>query len=266
MPVSCAAILCVRNEGMHIRRAISDFVNDGVDVIVIDNGSTDQTLDICSEFKGNGLLFTRNMPWSGNFDLTQQLEIKNTIISQLRHDWIIHADADEWMHSSREGESLVDGITRISDCGFNVINFEEFVFLPKPNQISDPTSYKKQSLHYYYFAPRKKRLMRAWNRILNVNNASSGGHVLRGENINVAPESFILRHYIVLSYQHALDKYIDREFSRRDLVKQWHGNRLNFTTNNLKIPDSSNLKKLDRWNDRHFDFTDPKTHHYWEWK
>ena len=37
MPVSCAAVLCVRNEAKHIHRAISDFVNQGIDVVVIDD-------------------------------------------------------------------------------------------------------------------------------------------------------------------------------------------------------------------------------------
>lgn len=266
MPVSCVAILCVRNEAKHIRRAISDFVSQGIDVVIIDNGSTDHTLQICSEFLGNGLLSIEHMPWKGEFDLSAQLEIKNTIVRNLNHDWVIHADADEWMHSSVEGESLLDGITRLSKRGFNVINFEEFVFLPTQDEKYNLDNYQKVFLNYYYFSPQKQRLMRAWNRLLSCSNIESGGHKLSGTGINLSPESFILRHYIVLSHEHAVKKYGSRAFSDADLKKGWHGNRLQLNTERLTLPEPSCLKKLSCWNNVNFDRSDPKKKHYWDWK
>lgn len=265
MPVSCVAILCVRNEANHIRRAINDFVSQGIDVVIIDNGSTDHTLQICSEFLGNGLLSIEHMPWKGEFDLTTQLEIKNTIVRSLNHDWVIHADADEWMHSPVEGESLLDGITRLSEHGFNVINFEEFVFLPTQGEKYNLDNYQKVFLNYYYFSPQKQRRMIAWNRLLSCSNIESGGHKLIGDGINVSPESFILRHYIVLSYEHAVQKYSQRVFSKRDLAKNWHKKRLNISQEKLELPSPDKLKQLDRWNSYNLDFSDPKKEHYWNW-
>ena len=265
MSVSCAAVICVRNEAKHIRRAISDFVSQGIDVVIIDNGSTDHTLQICSEFLGNGLLFIKHMPWKGEFNLSYQLEMKNEIVRNLNHDWVIHADADEWMHSSVEGESLLDGITRISKRGFNVINLEEFVFLPARNEEYNLDHYKKEFLDYYYFSPHKQRLMRVWNRLLSCNNLDSGGHKLSGVGINVSPESFILRHYIVLSHEHAIQKYLQRIFSKRDLVKNWHKKRLDLTLEKLKLPYAHKLKRLDKWDSCNPDFSDPKKEHYWDW-
>lgn len=265
MQKSCVALICVRNESLHIHRMISDFTNQGIEVVIIDNGSTDDTLDICSTFLGKGLLFVKNMPWTGKFNLSKNLEIKEQVAKTLRHDWIIHADADEWMHSSVDGESLIDGITRISESGFNVINFEEFVFLPKSDSQYNIHDYNKEFKDYYYFAPQKHRLMRAWNRLQDFRNLASGGHRLNGKNINIAPESFILRHYIVLSYEHAVEKYTRRVFSECDLAKGWHGNRLNLTAKKLKLPDRNKLKRLDRWDNYNLDNSDPKDSHYWEW-
>ena len=178
MPISCAAIICVRNEAKHIHRAINDFVSQGIDVVIIDNGSTDKTLQICSEFLGNGLLFINHMSWEGEFNLSHQLEMKDRFVRNLNHDWVIHADADEWVHSSVKGETLLEGITRLSKYGFNVINFEEFVFLPAQGEEYNLDNYKKEFLNYYYFSPHKQRLMRAWNRLLSCNNLESGGHKL----------------------------------------------------------------------------------------
>lgn len=266
MSISCAAIICVRNEEKHIHRAINDFVTQGIDVVIIDNGSTDNTLQICSEFLGNGLLSIKHIPWEGAFDLSRQLEIKNEIVKKLKHDWVIHADADEWMHSSAEDESLLEGITRLSEHGFNVINFEEFVFLPAQDHEYNLNNYNKELLTCYHFSPHKQRLMRAWNRLISCNNLKSGGHKLSGPEINVSPESFILRHYIVLSYEHAVEKYCQRSFSKCDLEKNWHGKRLNIPPKKLELPNAHKLQQLDRWDSFNLDFSNPKKDHYWNWK
>ncbi len=265
MPVTCAAIICVRNEEKHIRRAITDFISQNIDVVVIDNGSTDSTVNICSEFLNKGLLFIKDMPWEGAFNLSQQLQIKNEIMNSLHHDWVIHADADEWIHSNVEGESLLDGITRIEKNGFDVINLEEFVFLPAQDKKHNLNNIKEEFLDYYYFSPSKHRLMRIWKRSLGYSNFESGGHKLNDKNCNIFPESFILRHYIVLSHDYAAKKYLPRVFAECDLEKSWHGNRLNLTLEKLKLPPSEKLKQLNRWDCFNFDFSDPKKEHYWEW-
>ena len=114
MSITCVAILCVRNEASHIQRAVSSFIDQGIDVVIIDHDSTDNTKEKCERFKGRGVLSVEHMPWTGAFDLTDQLEMKQRISETLGHDWIIHADADEWFQSPIQGESLLEGINRIS--------------------------------------------------------------------------------------------------------------------------------------------------------
>jgi glycosyltransferase involved in cell wall biosynthesis len=265
MSVTCAAILCVRNEAAHIQRAVGNFVNQGIDVVVIDHGSTDNTVNICEQFKGHGLLSIEYMPWTGTFDLVTQLEVKRKISEALNHDWIIHADADEWFQSSVQGECLLEGINRLSSSGFNVINFEEFVFLPFRGQEIDVTDYEKQIMTYYYFAPSHLRLMRAWKRSSNFQNSTTGGHRLLGESVNIAEETFVLKHYLVLSHEHAIKKYVGRVFSEDDLRKGMHGNRLNLTAQKLQLPLKAKLKVQSCWDKVEFDRSDAKTTHFWEW-
>lgn len=263
--VTCAAILAVRNEALHIRRALTAFIKQGIDVVVIDNDSTDETADICREYLGKGLLFMDQAAWTGRFDLSAQLEAKRRVAARLDHDWLIHADADEWMQSPIEGESLLEGICRVSAKGYNAINFDEFVFLPAHDTNDLPGRYEREILHYYFFAPSENRLMRAWQRSANLSNKASGGHRLAGNNLNIAPESFILRHYIVLSQQDAMRKYVGRTFSETDLSKRWHGNRLQLTEEQLRLPGRHRLKELSAWDAAEFDRSDPKHRHYWEW-
>ena len=263
--VTCVAILAVRNEGLHIRRAIRSFVEQGVDVIVIDNESTDDTLEICKEYSGEGLLTIERLAWRGVFDLSGQLQAKARIISELSHDWVIHADADEWLQSPVKGESLPEGITKVDKRGYNAINFDEFVFLPLPEESRDLQDSEKGFLNYYYFSPHKRRLMRAWKRESDFSNTASGGHKLMGAEMKLAPESFILRHYIAISQQHIEKKYLNRTFSDMDLNRGWHGNRQNLNAELLKFPETHDLKKLSHWDDVDFDRSDPKQKHYWEW-
>jgi len=263
--ISCAAILAVRNEARHIHRILSEFIGQGIDVVVIDNDSTDETTTICRQYLGKGVLFMERVAWTGCFDLSAQLAAKKAVAARLDHDWLIHTDADEWMQSPRPGETLLDGIRRVSAQGYNAINFEEFVFLPVNDGSKPGIHYEREMCHYYFFEPRKNRLMRAWQRNADLSNRASGGHRLAGDKLNVSAEPFVLRHYIALSQQDALNKYLGRAFSATDLSKNWHGNRLALTKEQLRLPRKERLKKLPEWDSREFDRTDPKRKHFWEW-
>lgn len=265
MTVSCAAVICVRNEFAHIRRTIRDFLSQGIEVIVIDHESTDGTREYCRDLLGRGVLKLIHLPWEGEFGLTKQLETKKEITESLSHDWVIHADADEWLQSPVPHESLLDGINRQSKSGFNVINFEEFVFLPHREQLPVDTNYQEGILTYYFFEPHTKRLMRAWKRSFNFQNIHSGGHRLEGADLNLSPENFLLRHYLVLSQKHAITKYVGRVFGKRDLAKKMHGNRLNLSAENLHLPQRSDLEVLETWDSKDFDRSNPRREHFWKW-
>ena len=61
-------------------------------------------------------------------------------------------------------------------------------------------------------------------------------------------------------------KYRDRVFSRRDLAKGWHGNRLDLTEERLRLPDPGALRELATWDSRELDRSVPHANHYWEWE
>jgi glycosyltransferase involved in cell wall biosynthesis len=260
----CCAIVAVRNEQHHLARLLADFTGQGIDVVVIDNGSSDGSASVAQGFLGRGVLAIERLPWTGRFDLTAQLEKKREIIAGLDHDWVIHADADEWLHSPVAGESLIAGIARLSSQGFNVINFEEFVFLPAAGAPEPADPCARNLLTYYYFAPAPRRLMRAWRRDANLSNAAKGGHTLVGGPIRLAPENFVLRHYMVRSQQHALDKYEARAFADGDLAKGWHRTRRGLA-GRLQLPGRAQLKSLAAWDDNDWDRSDPKPTHFWGW-
>jgi glycosyltransferase involved in cell wall biosynthesis len=263
--LSAVAILCIRNEAVHIRRCLESLIGEGLEIILIDNDSTDQTRSIAAEFLGRGLLSIERLPWRGAFSLSDQLACKATIVNHVPHDWIVHIDADEWLSSPQTGQSLVEGIAWADGTGANCINFDEFVFIPTHEQNFGGDHYHRKMLGYYFFQPTYPRLLRAWKRSAGLNNERSGGHSLSGLDVRRFEHDFILRHYIVLGEEQAKSKYVERRFSAEDRAKGWHGNRVNITEDNLILPPAANLTWLPEWESKAFAKEPIRTRHFWEW-
>lgn len=156
-------------------------------------------------------------------------------------------------------------IARADVAGYNVVNFEEFVFLPiEPGSAKDEHAFFPFA-HYYFFEPAKLRLMRAWRRESGFTNVDSGGHLLRGEDMRVAPENQVLRHYPFLSQEHAFEKYSERRYNEGELARGWHGNRIDIDNRLFAFPPPGELERLDDLAARALDRSRPHKLHYWEW-
>ena len=258
------AILAVRNEVDYIGNCIQQFLTSDIDVIVIDNGSTDGTIEVAS-----GLLCDRHslvytQPYRGFFSLQEQLEAKQRIAEDSDADWILHVDADEVLQSPREGESLRAAIERVDAGGSTCVNFEEFVFLPVGTEYNPRDGPIQRYGTYYFFAPCPLRLMRAWRRSAGLSNVALGGHRLEGGDVNCHSESFVMRHYIVKNQHHAFSKYRDRLYSVDEMKMGWHSNRVGVVPERFVFP-STGLNTLHDPCSLDFDRSTPAKKHYWEW-
>ena len=260
------AIVCVRNEELHIKRCLEAFVHDGIDVILIDNDSEDRTTATARDYLGQGLLSIRRQPWRGAFDLSEQLALKKAIVENADHDWIIHADADEWLRPSPTETSLAKAIRQVDAEGFNCIDFDEMVFVPATGDDFAHDGYVREMTTYYFFQPSRPRLMRAWRRDLDADSQSTGGHVIHAANLRLYPRNFILRHYVALSRAHAAKKFIGRRYADTDLAKGWHARRRAIAPAELTLSQSPYLKHLPRWDSQDFDRSTPAPTHFWQWR
>lgn len=257
------AILCVRNELPYLRHVLPYLADEDVEVVLIDNGCTDRTVDAVRQGDFPNVVRVETFPYSGSFDLSRQLEIKWAVAGTLTSDWLIHQDADEILHSPTRWGGLRYHIEQADSRGFNVLNFNELVMLPAD---PDRDDILQNSSNYYFFEPKPMRLMRAWKRAANLRPGKSGGHRLEGEDVNVYPERMILKHFIVRNQEHAYEKYLGRSFSSIDLEKGWHKNRLSFTADNLRIPTSGeHLQSLS--SPMHAPERLPRSSrtHFWDW-
>jgi glycosyltransferase involved in cell wall biosynthesis len=143
--ISAVAILCTRNEELHIRRCLTCLIDEGLDIVMIDNDSSDHTRAYAANFFGHGLLWIERLPWRGAFSLSDQLASKAAVIREVSHDWIVHVDADEWLMSPTSGQTLRDAITVADASGANCLNFNEFVLVPPRGEAAElhdvPPSY-----------------------------------------------------------------------------------------------------------------------------
>jgi glycosyltransferase involved in cell wall biosynthesis len=258
------AIVCARNEEHHIRSALRDLIDEGLDVVLIDHASSDRTVAIARQFLGRGLLSIEGLAWTGRFSLTAQLEAKSRAIERLDHDWIVHVDADEWLSGPDEGQTLIQGLREADAAGYNAINFNGYIFVPRPGENLEGTDFRRHSTRYYFFQPRYPFLVRAWKNGAGLDNRDFGGHLLSG-NARLYPRNFPMRHYIFLSEAGAERKYLDRVFDEAEVARGWHRNKLRATKESLRFPNDDHMFILPHWSSKQFDASTPFKEHYWEW-
>jgi len=92
IPLTCTLI--ARNEVDRVERAIRSVDGLADEVVVIDSGSTDGTVELCRRL-GARVIFN---PWPGFGPQKRFAE------DQARHDWILNLDADEWLSDALRAE------------------------------------------------------------------------------------------------------------------------------------------------------------------
>jgi hypothetical protein len=146
------AISSAFNEGDIISQVISHLVENGVDVYLIDNRSTDDTVEQASSWLGRGLLRIESFPTDvppgselpGPFDWTAILRRKENLANELSADWFIHHDADEIRESPWPGMTLKEAIRWVDTLGYSSIDFRVLNFPPINDgfkQGDDPRTY-----------------------------------------------------------------------------------------------------------------------------
>lgn len=256
-----AALIAIRNEELYIGRKIRHLQSEGIDIYILDNASTDNSIRICLD---NGIPKDQiiYLPFSGYFDLSAQLSKKHALRLSLPHDWIIHTDADEIITSIDGGSTIRQAIDIADEQGYNVINCEEFVFIPEDDQIDySRRDYVREMQYYYYYCPQPHRLMRIFKNSIQSSNLKFGGHGFPKGSRTLSPQHLALRHYIGLNMGMIKSKYGNRKYSPEEIEKNWHRSRIT-NWENVTAPNKECLMYL---TDNQLDTSQPKSQHFWFW-
>ncbi len=261
-PFHIVALLSVRNEEQYMERCLRHLIQQGIDVYIIDNDSEDNTREIAEKFLGHGVMHIERFPYNGYFDHVGILQRKEGLSREIDADWFIHHDADEIREAPLPYKTLYEAIYDVDKQGYNVINFDEFVFTSTdPEESFEGKDYVSEMGYYYFFEPGIMRRMNAWKKNRSVSIVESGGHSIESSNLRVFPVNFILRHYIYLSKAYAEKKYTERKFSEKEIEERgWHGRRAVIKPGEVMVPSKEILKRCR--NDGIWDRSDPWKKHY----
>ncbi|KTE92019.1 hypothetical protein AT727_03530 [Desulfitobacterium hafniense] len=99
-----SACSIVKNESENIARSIESYKDVVDEIIIVDTGSTDNTVEICRSLGAKVLHFD----WINDFAAA-----KNFALEHATGDWVIFLDADEWFVPKLEDERIFKVLDRV---------------------------------------------------------------------------------------------------------------------------------------------------------
>lgn len=255
------ALLAAHNEQRFIVQCLEHFIRHGVEVYLIDNESADDTVHLARPFLGRGLIGIETMPRDGLYPWKQILDRKAALSDEIDAEWFMHADPDEIRLPPAADRTLADAIARVDTAGFNAINFFEYTFVPTRQEPDhDHPDYLRTMRRYYPFSPTYPNQLKAWKKQqVRVDLSSSAGHRVSFPNLSMYPTPFPMRHYLYLSVEHAVRKYVQRPWDPGELQAGWHRARSRLRTADIVLQDESSLRIYT--SDAALDASNPLTQH-----
>jgi glycosyltransferase involved in cell wall biosynthesis len=238
------ALLAVYNEERFIANCLENLFRQGAEVYLLDNDCTDQTVAIARRHLGRGVLGIERFPREGVFRSWPILHRKERLQTELPGDWFLHVDADEIHTPGRYGRSLAEVFATAQAHGYNAINFQEYTFTPTQEEPDhDHSAYQKTMRWYYPFARSFPHRLNAWQKQLAVSGlADSGGHRVSFPGLHRYPESLVMRHYLFLSRDQAVRKFVRQTYAPEELQKGWYGKRAHLKPELIKLPRQAELR------------------------
>ena len=243
------AIISTYNEEDIIIPVIDHLRNEGVEVYLIDNWSTDRTFELLKQIEDRlvGLeRFPPNAP-STTYDWEDILNRKEELSMELDADWFMHYDADEIRQSPWTNLTLRDAIYLVDQYGYNAIDFVLLHFFPVNNNYQPGSSLLQHFKYFEYnqFIPDDQQVKLWKNTGVAVDLSKSGGHLVDFPNRKIFPCKFIMRHYPVRSQAHGVRKIIyERQlrYNPREKERGWHIHYDQYTegTDFIKKPEDLN--------------------------
>jgi glycosyltransferase involved in cell wall biosynthesis len=246
------AIVTTYNESDIIEQLLTRLTEGGVRVHVIDNWSTDETVDLVKPFCERGGVTLERFPADGPsqyFELAALLGRMNEVAHGSGADWVVHHDADEIHDSAWPGVSMRQGLWAVGQWGFNCLDHAGLQFRPIDEswQAKDDLD---TSFEWFEFGdlPADFNLLKKWRpQTQRVVNSDTGGHFAEFEGRRIFPYKFPIRHYPLRSTAHARRKlFTERRprWSPEERAKGWHVHYDTFDEGSSFIWDPA---KLYRW-------------------
>ncbi len=254
------AIVATHNEERFIGGCLSHLCAHGVQCYLIDNESTDATVQIAARWEGHGLIGIESFPRGGVYPWRSLLARKAELATELDADWALHVDADERYVPPRPGSTLSDALHEAAAAGDNAVSFVEYAFVPTIETPNHDHPEFERTMRWYYPASAGAPYVRAWRPSGEaVELVRSGGHEAEFDGRRVHPVAFGMRHYLYLSPEHAIRKYVHRAYDPDELAAGWHRARAALRAERIRLLPEVALRRYD--GDETLDASDPWSRH-----
>lgn len=242
-----AAVSTFNDEDI-IEQTIEYLIKQEVDVLAIDNWSTDSTWEILNVLRSKypNRIYTKQYPEipDKTFDWKSILRFKanNPIVKN--YDWIIHYDSDEIRMSPWVKNNLCESISFVDSLGFNAIDFTVINFMATEDGF-DSTKELEGFFKYFEFGNKAAYFLqiKAWKNFgQEVDLEFAFGHEAIFSERKVFPLKFQLKYYPLRSNKQARKKiFQDRapRYSQKEKGAHNHYDGINSETNFIK--DSNDL-------------------------
>jgi len=206
-------MIAVYNEPDIVRVVIDHLLSQGIQLVILDN-SANGSNDMFMEYSGKGVLSVERLV-TERYDMDLLISKMYEKALEARPDWVLLNDSDVFLESPYPGMSLRDAIELEDRKGHNMIQFDNFEFLPtEKDEDSNETDVRKR-LKYYTWNDNLRFL--AWKPYPGVTVTGTSWHYpIFPENVKVrVPRTkYIMRHYRIRSYQQGLQKVFSERIPR----------------------------------------------------
>jgi hypothetical protein len=226
------AVVPTFNEADIIEHTLRYLTTQGIDVHLLDNWSTDATLERARPFLGQGLVRIERFPADASpntYDLTRILRRVEEIGREAAWaDWIVLHDADERRYGPFEGTGLRASLWRAQCCGYSCIDHVTLNFWPVDDRFDHERHDVEEHFQYFEFSshPGHFHQRRAWRRTdAPVSLAATAGHDVSFAGRRVYPYKFLLKHYPIRSRAHGIRKVLHERKARLNPIEHaggWH--------------------------------------------
>lgn len=224
--ISACAYIWAYNEEDFISWTILNLLNNGIDVHIFDNWSTDRTFEIASSFNNPSVKVERFPDHQEECtSLTVRLKALEEIARHSKYEWIINHDVDE-IRTTGSSESIRQFIDRMDRRGYTAINHRLMVYSPREGWTGEqnPETFFTNQIktsHVDNINPHIKCWKRGSQKVELV---SSGGHEAKFADRIIPHQKLILKHYPLRTQAHARRKLEERKrsYAEQELEQGWH--------------------------------------------
>lgn len=224
------AVVPTYNEEDVIAQTLRYLTAQGIEVHLLDNWSTDATVERARAFLARGLVAIERFPVegpTGRYELASIMRrVEEIGASATWADWVMLHDADERRTSPWPGVGLRDGLWHAQRSGFTCIDHVTLNFWPVDDAFDPGVADLEDHFRFFEFSnhPGHFHQRRAWRQLgVPVGLADSAGHDPRFTGRRVYPYKFLLKHYPIRSRAHGERKVLRDRASRWSPAERAHG-------------------------------------------